>query len=53
MGLEGVDWIHIAHDRVQWRVLVSSVAFQELFGPPAHLEMWPLFLPFSCYNMQT
>jgi hypothetical protein len=28
------------------------VTFQEFFGPPAYLEKWPLFLSFSCYNMQ-
>jgi hypothetical protein len=30
----------------------SSVTFQEISGPLAYLEKWPLFLPFSCYNMQ-
>jgi hypothetical protein len=25
IGLEGVDWIHLAKDRDQWRALVSTV----------------------------
>jgi hypothetical protein len=25
IGLEGVDWIHLAQDRDQWRVLVNTV----------------------------
>jgi hypothetical protein len=25
MGWEFVDWIHLAQDRVQWRVLVNKV----------------------------
>jgi hypothetical protein len=25
MGLEGVDWIQLAQDRVQWRASVNSV----------------------------
>jgi hypothetical protein len=24
-GLEGVDWIHLAQDRVQWKALVNTV----------------------------
>jgi hypothetical protein len=24
MGLEGVDWINLAQDREQWRVLVTT-----------------------------
>jgi hypothetical protein len=24
-GLESVDWIHVAQDRVQWRALVITV----------------------------
>jgi hypothetical protein len=24
-GLDGVDWIHLAQDRDQWRVLVDTV----------------------------
>jgi hypothetical protein len=33
--------------------VICPVTFQELFGPPAYLEKWPLFLPFLCYNIQT
>jgi hypothetical protein len=25
MGLEGLDWIHLAQDRVQWRDLVNTI----------------------------
>jgi hypothetical protein len=25
IGWEGVDWIHLAQDREQWRVLVNTV----------------------------
>jgi len=25
IGLEGVDWIHLAHDRDQWQDLVDMV----------------------------
>jgi hypothetical protein len=24
-GFEGVDWMHLAHDRDQWRALVNTV----------------------------
>jgi hypothetical protein len=27
MGYEAVDWIHMAQDRVQWRILVSTVMY--------------------------
>jgi hypothetical protein len=25
IGLEGVDWIHLAQDRDQWRAVVNTV----------------------------
>jgi len=25
IGLEGVDWMHLAHDRDQWRSAVNTV----------------------------
>jgi hypothetical protein len=25
IGWDGMDWIHLAHDRDQWRALVSAV----------------------------
>jgi hypothetical protein len=25
MRYEGVDWIHLAQDRAQWRILVNTV----------------------------
>jgi hypothetical protein len=25
MGLEGFDWLHLAHDKDQWRALVNTV----------------------------
>jgi hypothetical protein len=31
MGLEGVDWMHLAQDREQWRAIVNTVM---IFGVP-------------------
>jgi hypothetical protein len=31
IGLESVDWMHLAQDRVQWRALVNTV--MNLRGP--------------------
>jgi hypothetical protein len=25
VGCEGVDWIHLAQDRIQWRAVVNTV----------------------------
>jgi hypothetical protein len=25
MGWEGVEWMHLAHDREQWRAVVNTV----------------------------
>jgi hypothetical protein len=31
IGWDGVDWIHLARDRDQWRALVNTVVNLDLF----------------------
>jgi hypothetical protein len=34
IGLRGVDWIRLAHDRDQWRTVVSAVMNLRVLAPP-------------------
>jgi hypothetical protein len=33
IGWEGVEWIHLAYDRVWWRVLVNTVMHLWVLAP--------------------